>query len=802
MIVTYNWLKEFVDCDLPPAELSDLLTMLGLEVERMEEVGGGMDDVVVAQVVEKSQHPNADKLSLCRVNNGKELLTVVCGAQNFKAGRQGCPGPDRRHTARRLQDQALQDPRRGVLRDALLREGTGPGRGSPPVSWSCPRASSSARHSSTRSGTKDTIFEIGLTPNRADCLSVVGVAREIAAKLGKKVHYPGLEVVETGAPIAGITSVTVHAPDLCPRYTARHISGCALAPSPAWLANRLRAAGIRSINNIVDVTNYVLLEYGHPLHAFDFKLLSGGKIVVAAAAEGESFVTLDGQERLLTTSDLTIRDGEKGVALAGIMGGGNSEIGEGTTEVLLESAYFDPSAIRRTSKRLGIHTESSHRFERGTDVAGLTRALDRAASLIAELSGGSIAKGVVDVYPQVIEPRVISARLPRINAISGLSLSAAEVKDIFERLEFEVTETEDGIFSVRVPLFRVDIEREIDLVEEVVRMNGFENVPLTMPRAAVFSDLPSDALRLTVRLKDLLVSQGLSEVINYSFVAPSSCDRILLPPEDFRSNGVKLLNPISDELSVMRTTLLPGLLETAVKNISFRTMNLRIFEMRRIYLPTPGQELLNEPLYLSALLTGSRDPEGWNQQKGEIDFFDVKGIVENILLDLNVSSVTYSAEELDPYYHPGKACRILCGNKLLGSFGELHPTVQENYGISAPLYYLELNFEVLIGCRKKQGTAQVPSRFPSTFRDIAMLLPQEIPAADVIGCVNGVKAAELEGVEIFDVYTGGNIAPGEKSVAVRVRYGSRERTLTDDEVTRLHQRVIDALQKKLNVSFR
>ncbi|HBA89099.1 MAG TPA: phenylalanine--tRNA ligase subunit beta [Geobacter sp.] len=801
MIVTYNWIKEFVDCDLPPAELSHLLTMLGLEVERMETIGGEMDDVVVAQVVEKNQHPNADKLSLCKVDSGKEIVTVVCGAQNFKAGDKVAlaqigatlPGDFKIKRSKIRGEESC-----GMLCSekelALSLESAG--------IMILPEDFRLGTPLFDALGTKDTVFEIGLTPNRADCLSVVGVAREIAAKLGNKVHYPGLEVPEDGAPIETIASVTINAPDLCPRYTARHITGCTLAESPAWLSNRLRAAGIRSINNIVDVTNYVLLEYGHPLHAFDFKLLAGGKIVVAAAADGEKFVTLDGQERELNSSDLTIRDGEKGVALAGIMGGGNSEIGEGTTEVLLESAYFNPSAIRKTSKRLGIHTESSHRFERGTDVAGLTRALDRAAALIAELSGGKIAKGVIDVYPQPIEPRVITARVPRINAVSGLSLTDAQVKDIFQRLEFEVTETETCVFQVRVPLFRVDLEREIDLVEEVVRLNGFEKVQATLPRASVFSDLPSDALRLAARVKDLLVSQGLSEVINYSFVAPSSCDRILLGEDDFRRKGVPLLNPLSDELSVMRTTLLPGLLETAVKNISVRTMSLRIFEMRRIYLPVQDKELLDEPLYVSALLTGNREPEGWNQAKGEIDFFDVKGIVENVLADLNVTSASYSAEQLDPYYHPGKACRVMCGNRQLGSFGELHPTVQENYGIASPLYYLELNFGALIGARKKQGTAQVPSRFPSTFRDIALLLPLETPVADVVSCVNGVKAAELEGVEIFDLYTGGNIPAGQKSIAIRVRYGSKERTLTDDEVTRLHQRVTDALVKKLNVSFR
>ena len=801
MIVTYNWIKEFVDCDLPAAELSHLLTMLGLEVERMEEVGGGMDDVVVARVVEKNQHPNADKLSLCKVDNGKELLTIVCGAQNFKAGdtvalaqigatlpgdfkikRSKIRGEESFGMLCSERELALSDESSGIM---ILPENLKLGT---PLFDAL--------------GTKDVVFEIGLTPNRADCLSVVGIAREVAAKLGRKVHYPGLEVNETGAPVESIAGVEILAPELCPRYTARHITGCTLAPSPAWLANRLLAAGIRSINNIVDVTNYVLLEYGHPLHAFDFKLVAGAKIVVAAAGEGEKFTTLDGQERVLTSSDLTIRDGEKAVALAGIMGGGNSEIGEGTTEVLLESAYFNPSAIRKTSKRLGIHTESSHRFERGADIAGLTRALDRAAQLIAELSGGKVAKGVIDVYPKPVEPRVITARLSRINAVSGLQLTAEEVQDIFQRLEFEVTRTEPGVFQVQVPLFRVDLEREIDLVEEVVRLNGFDKITATLPTASVFSDLPSDAQRLAGRVKDLLVSQGLSEVINYSFVAPSSCDKILLPQDDFRSNGMVLLNPISDELSVMRTTMLPGLLDTAVKNISFRTLNLRIFEMRRIYLPVEGEELPEEPLYLSALLTGRRELEGWNQGKDEIDFFDVKGIVENLLDDLNVGGVNYSADELDPYYHPGKACRILSGKKVLGSMGELHPTVQENYGISTPLYYLELNFEALLASRKKQGGAQVPSRFPSTFRDIAMLLPRELPVAEVISCVNGVKAPELEGVEIFDLYMGGNIAAHEKSIAIRVRYGSKERTLTDDEVTRLHQRVMDALQKKLNVSFR
>ena len=401
MIVTYNWLKEFVDFDLTPAELGHLLTMLGLEVEGMECRGEGLDDVVVALVEEKAQHPNADKLSLCRVNNGREVFSIVCGAQNFKAGDKVAlaqigavlPGNFKIKRSKIRGEESF-----GMLCSekelGLAEESAGIMVLPADLELGVPLFSAL--------GLKDTIFEIGLTPNRADCLSVIGVAREIAAKLGKRIHYPEISLQETGPSITGSASVTIDAPELCPRYTARYITGCVIAPSPAWLVDRLKAVGLRSINNVVDVTNYVLMEYGHPLHAFDFTHLAGGKIIVRRAEDGERFTTLDGQERLLTSADLTIRDAERVVALAGIMGGANSEISETTTTILLESAYFNPSNIRRTSKRLGLHTESSHRFERGTDVEILTRALDRAASLIAELAGGAVANGMIDAYPETV----------------------------------------------------------------------------------------------------------------------------------------------------------------------------------------------------------------------------------------------------------------------------------------------------------------------------------------------------------------------------------------------------------------
>lgn len=801
MIVTYNWLKEFVDVNLPPAELADLLTMLGLEVERMESRGEGMDEVVVAVVQEKAQHPNADKLSLCKVNDGREILSIVCGAQNFKAGDKvalarigaALPGGFKIKRSKIRGEESF-----GMLCSdkelGLADESAGIMILPPDLPLGVPLFEAL--------GMKDTIFEIGLTPNRADCLSVIGIAREIAAKLGKKIRYPEQAVLEAGKAIADVASVVVEDPHLCPRYTARYISGCTIAPSPQWLADRLKAVGMRTINNVVDVTNYVLLEYGHPLHAFDSDLLSGGKIIVRRGGEGETFTTLDGQTRHLKTSDLTIRDAEKVVALAGIMGGENSEISDGTTDILLESAYFKPSAIRMTSKRLGLHTESSHRFERGADIHVLIRALDRAASLIAELAGGSIAKGIMDVHPGTVERKKIRVRLDRINDLLGTSLNAEEVKDIFHSLEFVVEAVEPGIFDVEPPSFRIDIEREIDLVEEVARLNGYDKIPVTMPKARVFSDRPTRHQKLENRVRDLLVADGFNEVVNFSFISPDTCDKILLAADDPRRDSIKLLNPLVEEQSVMRTSLLPGILETAARNASFRILNQRIFEMRRVYLPRVERELPEEPINVAGLITGLRDPEGWNQQKEAADFYDVKGIVENLLEQLNISGVTYDGREAESFYHPGKSCNIRLNGEIIGSAGEIHPTVQENFGFDKPLYYFELNFEKLVNSCKDELTVHAPPRFPDTFRDIAMILDEETPAVEILNCVNALKEKEIEGAEIFDLYMGEHVPAGKKSIAVRVRYRSPERTLTDDEIIRLHTRVVDTMTKKLNVSIR
>ncbi len=801
MIISYNWLKEFVEVDLVPAELAHMLTMLGLEVERIEECFAGMDSVVVAEVVEKAQHPNADKLSLCKVNNGSEILDVVCGAQNFRAGdrvalaqigtvlpgdfkikRSKIRGEESCGMLCSEKELGLADDSAGIM---VLH---------PDLPLGTPLFDAL--------GMKDVIFEIGLTPNRSDCLSVLGIAREVAAKLGKEVKHPKVAITDSAGDITKFASVKIDSPDLCPRYAARYISDCTIGPSPTWLVERLKAVGMRSINNVVDVTNYVLMEYGHPLHAFDHDQLLEGRIVVKRSADNEVFTTLDGQDRILTSNDLTICDAGRAVALAGIMGGENSEISDATRNILLESAYFDPSAIRRTSKRLGIHSESSHRFERGADIDAVPTALDRAAALIAELSGGTIARGSIDVYPSPFSPRIIPLRTARVAELLGVMLLPATIKDILVSLECTIEEAENDTLMVTVPSYRVDLDREIDLIEEIARMHGYDNIPVTMPMARVLPDWPQHHLRLERSVRNLLVSYGFNEVVNFSFSSTSASEKLLLSHDDHRSTQVKLLNPLIDEHAVMRTTLLPGLLETAARNSSFRIFNQRIFELRRVYLVTPEHDSPVEPLILGGLLSGLRYCEGWNQEKTQVDFFDAKGVVENILDALKVEKVTFESRDIESYYHPGKACSVYCGGDRIGSLGEIHPTVQENFSLDKHALYFELDLERLLHQTPESITVAAPSKYPEMARDIAMLLADDLPVVNVIDCISALRIKEIEDIQLFDLYKGEHVPSGQKSIAIRIRYRLNDRTLTDDEVTALHQRVITALINKLGASIR
>jgi phenylalanyl-tRNA synthetase beta chain len=800
MNVTYNWLKEYVDFDLSPERLSDLLTMLGLEVEGMDKQGCGLDDVVVARVEEKKQHPNADKLSLCRINNGSEIFDVVCGAQNFKQGdtvalaqigatlpgdfkikRSKIRGEESCGMLCSEKELGLAEESAGIMvLPSELTLGT-------PVFDAL--------------GLKDTLLEIGLTPNRADCLSVAGIAREIAAKLGSGVHYPEASIVEGPNAASDTISVTIQDAELCPRYAARFITGCVISPSPEWLVKRLNAVGMRSINNVVDVTNLVMMELGHPLHAFDCDQLSGNRIVVRRASEGELFTTLDDQQRTLTVDDLVICDSVQPVALAGVMGGLNSEITPTTSNILLESAWFKPAAIRRTSKRLGLHTESSHRFERGADIGIVPRALDRAASLIAGLSGGTVACGVVDVYPVPITPAPISMRPERASSLLGIELSREEVADILVRLECSVRTMPNGALEVVPPTYRIDLEREIDLIEEVARLKGFDSIPTTMPIARVQSDRPSLHQRMERAVRNILVGHGMNEIINFSFTSADSADKLLLKADDVRRTAIKLANPLVAEQAVMRTSLLPGVLEVVARNTSFRTMDLKLFEIRRRYMPTT-EEMPHEALCVAGALTGTRAGSGWNSSREDVDFYDAKGTVENLLDLLNIRGVKWVADEPETYYHPGKSCSVMVGRERIGTIGEIHPVVQENFELEKPVYAFELDFEKLVKFSGSKKSITAPSRFPDSTRDVALLAPDDLPAEKILECIQSVKACEIEQVEIFDVYRGTGIQEGFKSVAIRLRYRSYERTLTDDEISAIHGKVVTVLTNKLNLSIR
>jgi len=802
VIVTQNWLKEFVSCDIAPDQLAHRLTMVGLEVEGQELIGAGLDSVVVAELLAVERHPDAERLTLCQVNNGTETVQVVCGATNHRQGDLVAlatvgsilPG-DFKIKKSKIRGQVsmgmlcsevelgLADESAGIL---ILPEGLELGR---PVFEAL--------------GLKDIRYEIGLTPNRPDCLSVFGIAREVGAMSGVLPQLPQSRLVEAGEKTSLQTSVTIEEPELCPRYAARLIRGVEIGPSPGWLVRRLEAVGMRSINNVVDVTNYVLMELGHPLHAFDFNLLRGKKIIVKAAAEGELFTTLDGQERQLVKDDLVICDAEGPVALAGIMGGENSEIQAETSDVLLEAAYFNPNTIRRTSKRLGIHSESSHRFERGADIDMVPVALDRAAELIKASAGGEICPEPIDCYPRRLVARelVISSR--RTSAILGLQLTIERIRDLLQSIGLEIVSADADELRVVAPLFRPDLEREIDLIEEVARLNGYDQIPVTMPASQLDCQLPDHLQQVQALVRDTLVNRGLSEVINYSFISRGALDKLNLAGDDIRLTPVPILNPLNEEQSVMRTSLVPSMLETISRNLAYRSLDCQLFELRPVFLPNPeGEGLGTEPVHLTVAMTGDRSPLGWVRKQEKVDFYDLKGLAEHLLSRLGLRDMTWESDSGEAYLHPGKSARISIAGQLVGVLGEVHPTTLQNYEIGQAVYLLDLDVPKLVEVFSPDRQFKPLSRFPDVFRDSAILIDASLAAERVMAVIERAKARFAEDVVLFDVYVGKGVPEGKKSLAFRVRYHSIDKTFTDEEINKAHARIVRALETELAAEIR
>ena len=809
MKVSTSWLGAYVPLKTSVADLAEALTMVGLEVEGGEDRYAHLADVRVARIDRVSPHPNADRLSVCEVTSGPDggPVTVVCGAPNAEAGRVA---PLARPGAV-LADGGILERSviRGVSSEGMLCSAAELGLGTdasglmildPDLVPGTPLAEAL--------GLSDTVFEIGLTPNRPDCLSVIGIAREAAAIQGVSLTPPTISPPDGEGEITGETRVTIEAPDHCPRYAARLLTGITVGPSPDWLADRLRSVGQKPINNIVDVTNFVMLEMGQPLHAFDFDRLAGGRIVVRTASPGEPFTTLDGKERLLDGDMLMICDAEKPVAVGGVMGGLNSEIDETTTRVLIESAWFDPVSIRKTARRLGLATEASHRFERGVDPDGTVRALDRAAALMLEASpGGTLIRGVIDERPKVVGPSPIPVSVSATNRRLGTDLDGPAMAELLRSIDFDVTLEDSDRMTVMPPSFRVDVTRPEDISEEVARLWGYNRIPTTLPRMPAGAAEPDPRRTLRERVRTLLTGAGLTEAVSYSFVSRDAPDRLALAESDPRRSVVSILNPLSEEGAVMRTSLLPGLLAAAARNAAQDVRTQRLFEVGKIFLASGDADVLpDEPEMAAGLMTGARYDSAWHSQSARSDFFDIKGVVERLLDALAIPAVRFSrlADGETPYLRPGHAARIHSGEQAIGAVGEVHPETARRFALRETAFVFELDLEAL--------AAQVPGirqirpipRFPSVSRDISLIVEGAVPAGDV---ADALKSADVPGRELvetaflFDLYEGEGIPAGRRSLSFRLVYRSPSETLSDERVNAIHSAIADHVLRQFNAEL-
>jgi len=796
MNFTYNWLKQYVDIDIPPAVVADHLTMLGLEVDTVEELYPDLSSVKVARVEAVHPHPNADKLVLCDVSVGEEKLRVVCGAPNVRAGMLtaiALPG------AKLAGGFAVKPSKiRGEASEGMLCSEKELGISENHAGIiELPDNLQSGQLVAEALCLHDTFIEVDLTPNRPDCASVIGIAREVAGFAGKQLKPPVTDadlpkLTGEGVPFG----VKVEAPDACLRYAARLLTNVKIAPSPWWLQQKLLAVGLRPINNVVDVTNYVMMEYGQPLHAFDYKKLAGGRIVVRHAKKGETITSLDGIERKLDEEMLLICDAEKPVAIAGVMGGQDSEVTGETTEILLESACFNPISVRRTASTLNLSTESSYRFERGVDPLGIPRALERAVQLIAELSGAEVVENGVDYQDGVKSPAPIALRVQRVGDLLGMTLSAEKIIQLLTGIEIKAEKSDTEILTVYPPSFRVDLEREIDLVEELARLTGYNEIPTSLPSVPMSFPEYDPVRDLCKKVTGVMTSLGFYEAINYSFVTAKHFDMLGLAAGDPSRNTVKLLNPLTEEQSVMRSSLLPGLLENVRWNINHQCGDVRLFEIGKVFFSQENRELPDEYLMLTAAFSGRRHPDAPRLYEGDagVDIFDVKGAIEQILTNLRLPQVTLApGDNPAPYAERASFRHLIAEGKSAGNFGKISPDVLKQFGIKQDVFFLDVNLDALVKLKSAPKVFESLPKFPTVQWDIAVLVPEHVPGGDILAAIDECREKLVEKAEIFDIYRGKNIDPGLKSVAISVTYRSDTQTLNDELVDKVHKKITDMI---------
>lgn len=798
MKVSLKWLKEYVDIVLLPQELAHRLTMSGSEVSSIQTVGGAWDKIFVAQLVGVSPHPNADRLHLATVDLGTERITVVCGAPNLTIGDK---------VAFAKVGAKLIDGHSGQLvelKPAKIR-------GVPSEGMVCSEKELGISENYTgimvlppeapvgvplAEYLGDTILDMDITPNRPDCLSMIGVAREVAALTGQAIRPPEVSYPEEGNAIEESISVDILDADLCSRYCASLITGVTIRPSPPWMQERIIASGMRPINNIVDITNYVMMEYGQPLHAFDYEQLAERKIIVRRARRGENLVTLDGETRPITPDTLVIADGMGPIALAGVMGGAASEVTEGTTTILLESANFNRTSIRRTAAELRIRTEASLRFEKGLSPDLAEIALRRATRLMVELGGGSAARGIADVYPGKTESKPITLTSNRLERVLGVKFSSEQVSKNLGSLgcQCQVTDPSVWAMSVTVPYWRTDIRLPDDLAEEVARLVGYDEIPNTTLSGRIPQQQPMPMLSFKDRVRDTLVGCGLQEVLSYSLTSLAMLGRV----ECLTPTPLRIANPMTVEQEYLRTTLRAGILATLAANERHDENGLRLFEVGRAYLPR-GNDLPEEREMLVGVLGGRREDTAWFARGNLMDFFDAKGVVEILLSCLGVKPAFVPAE--DAILSPGRTASIQAGGTSLGVVGEVHPRILKAFDISCPQVYLfEMSLVDLLPLVAPTREYQATSKFPPVVQDIALVVDGAVPAGriqEVIEASPLVNRATL-----FDVYAGAPVPAGKKSLAYTVVYQSPTRTLTDEEVAKAQRSILARLRHELGAVLR
>ena len=802
MIISLNWLKTYIPVDIDPADLAERLTMTGLEVEALFDRMAYLNDVVVGRVTEIAAHPKADKLKICRVDIGGRNVSVVCGAPNVETGgRYPCalPGAELPGGLTVEASAIRGEKSEGMLCSERELELGKDASGLMPMDSGL----SAGQPLKKALNLSDMVFEIGLTPNRPDCLSFIGIAREVAALTGAPLRLPAVELPHNSGAIDALAAVDIQAPELCPRYATRLVTEIQVGPSPFWLQDRLHSIGLKPINNIVDITNFIMMETGQPLHAFDFDRLAGHRIVVRTAGAREPFTTLDGKQHELSDETLMICDAEKPVAVAGVMGGENSEIGEDTARVLIESACFDPVSIRKTAKRLGINTDASHRFERGVDPEVTLYALERAARLMVDLAGGSLVEGLIDAYPRPFESRPIELDPERANRHLGTALSETEMQELLESVEFKVSPAENGRLSVLAPSFRVDVSRPEDLMEEVARLWGYNRIVTTFPKTQAQQRLPDQARRTKERITDMMCGFGFNEAINYSFMAKDACDRLSLAADDERRRLLDILNPLSEEQAVMRTSLVPGLLETMRRNLAFQIKDVRLFETGKTFLSNGQDRLPEETETLAALWTGSGTPATWQSKARPCDFYDLKGVVESLLDRLNTPAPAFTPLSADPsaYMRAGRSARIQVAETEIGRIGEVDPEVLKTYDLKQTAYIMELNIHRLLPLIPEAPQFTPIPRFPAAWRDVTLIVDNAVLAGDILASVYNKNEPLLEDVRIFDLYSGPPIAEDKKSLSIRLTYRSAEETLADETVNRVHEDITGHLIHTFNASL-